>query len=125
MIDQGALGRFYEPGEFASEQVVTIVGPKLRTIENVRILGPVRDFTQVELSRTEPNLPAAQWYTAGPAADAATRRSSSDWRATGMSAMRRRSRSAARSSCCRWIRCWRSASIADCGLPIADCTVDC
>lgn len=43
----------YEPGEFASEQVVTLVGPRLRTIENVRILGPMRDFTQVELSRTD------------------------------------------------------------------------
>lgn len=43
----------YEPGEFASNEVVTVVGPKLRTLENVRILGPLRDFTQVELSRTD------------------------------------------------------------------------
>jgi putative phosphotransacetylase len=32
---------------------VTLVGPRLRTIEGVRILGPARDFTQVELSRTD------------------------------------------------------------------------
>lgn len=43
----------YEPGEFAANEVVTVVGPKLRTLENVRILGPLRDFTQVELSRTD------------------------------------------------------------------------
>lgn len=43
----------FEPGEFAANEVVTVVGPKLRTLENVRILGPERDFTQVELSRTD------------------------------------------------------------------------
>lgn len=39
--------------EFASDQVVTIVGPSLRAIENVRVLGPVRAKTQVEISRTD------------------------------------------------------------------------
>ena len=39
--------------EFASDQVVTIVGPSLRAIENVRVLGPVRKNTQVEISRTD------------------------------------------------------------------------
>ncbi|MFB3893040.1 MAG: phosphate propanoyltransferase [Phycisphaerae bacterium] len=43
----------YQPGEFASEQQVTIVGPRQRKIENVRILGPVRDYTQVEISLTD------------------------------------------------------------------------
>ena len=39
--------------EFASEQLVTLVGSSLKTIENVRILGPVRKHTQVEISRTD------------------------------------------------------------------------
>ena len=39
--------------EVASEQLVTLVGPSLKTIENVRILGPVRKHTQVEISRTD------------------------------------------------------------------------
>ena len=39
--------------EFASEQLVTLVGPSLKTIENVRVLGPVRKHTQVEISRTD------------------------------------------------------------------------
>ena len=43
----------YQPGEFASEQRVSIVGPRGRMIENVRILGPVRQITQVELSFTD------------------------------------------------------------------------
>ena len=40
-------------GQFASNEVVTIVGVKLRAIENVRILGPVRSKTQVEISATD------------------------------------------------------------------------
>ncbi|MCG3180360.1 MAG: hypothetical protein BIFFINMI_02719 [Phycisphaerae bacterium] len=43
----------YQPGEFASEQRVTIVGPRGRAIENVRILGPARNLTQVEVSLTD------------------------------------------------------------------------
>jgi propanediol utilization protein len=43
----------YQEGEFASEQLVTIVGPRQRIIPNVRILGPVRNYTQVELSYTD------------------------------------------------------------------------
>lgn len=39
--------------EFASEQFVTLVGPSLRSIEKVRVLGPVREHTQVEISRTD------------------------------------------------------------------------
>lgn len=39
--------------EFASNEVVTLVGPSLKAIENVRILGPVRKHTQVEISRTD------------------------------------------------------------------------
>ncbi len=43
----------YQPGEFAAEQRVTIVGPRRKAIENVRILGPVRARTQVEISFTD------------------------------------------------------------------------
>jgi len=39
--------------EFASNEVVTLVGPSLKSIENVRVLGPVRKDTQVEISRTD------------------------------------------------------------------------
>lgn len=42
-----------QPGEFASEQRVTLVGRSGRAIENVRVLGPIRTYTQVELSRTD------------------------------------------------------------------------
>ena len=40
-------------GQFASNETVTIVGLKLRAIENVRILGPVRKASQVEVSATD------------------------------------------------------------------------
>ena len=43
----------YQPGEFAAEQTVTVIGPRRRAIEKVRILGPVRPATQVELSLTD------------------------------------------------------------------------
>lgn len=40
-------------GQFASNEQVTIVGLKLRAIENVRVLGPVRSQSQVEISATD------------------------------------------------------------------------
>lgn len=43
----------YQEGEFASDQIVNIVGPKNRMIPGVRILGGVRKFTQIELSYTD------------------------------------------------------------------------
>ncbi|HGJ64869.1 TPA: phosphate propanoyltransferase [bacterium] len=43
----------YQPGEFAAAEVLTLVGPRLRAIQDVRILGPFREYTQVELSRTD------------------------------------------------------------------------
>jgi putative phosphotransacetylase len=41
-----------QPGEFAAQETVTIVGPK-NEIRNVRILGPARSQTQVEISRSD------------------------------------------------------------------------
>lgn len=43
----------YQEGEFASEQTVNIIGPRNRMIPGVRILGPCRNYTQVELSYTD------------------------------------------------------------------------
>lgn len=40
-------------GQFACEECCTIVGLKLRAIENVRVLGPARKATQVEISYTD------------------------------------------------------------------------
>ncbi len=40
-------------GQYAAKETVTIVGLKLRAIENVRILGPVRRCSQVEISATD------------------------------------------------------------------------
>ncbi|MEE1054006.1 MAG: phosphate propanoyltransferase, partial [Acutalibacteraceae bacterium] len=42
-----------QPGQFACKETLTIVGPSLRPIENVRVLGPVRKASQVEISRTD------------------------------------------------------------------------
>ncbi|MFZ5949245.1 MAG: phosphate propanoyltransferase [Candidatus Rifleibacteriota bacterium] len=41
-----------QPAQFAAEECITIVGPK-GIIEKVRILGPVRPATQVEISTTD------------------------------------------------------------------------
>ncbi len=41
-----------QPGQFACEERVTVVGPK-RELAGVSILGPVRSATQVELSLTD------------------------------------------------------------------------
>lgn len=41
-----------QPGQFASTSTVTLKTKK-GTIENVRVLGPVRNYTQVEISKTD------------------------------------------------------------------------
>ena len=42
-----------QPGQFACKEQLTIIGPSLRPIEGVRVLGPVRSSSQVEISRTD------------------------------------------------------------------------
>ncbi|KAF2955377.1 phosphate propanoyltransferase [Marinitoga sp. 38H-ov] len=41
-----------QPGQYAAEEVVTLVGPK-GSIERVRVLGPVRKETQIEISQSD------------------------------------------------------------------------
>jgi propanediol utilization protein len=43
----------YQEGEFASEETVTIIGPRQRMIPAVRVLGPCRKASQVELAFTD------------------------------------------------------------------------
>jgi len=43
----------YQDGFFAAEETVTMIGPRHRTITGLRILGPCRDHTQVELAFTD------------------------------------------------------------------------
>lgn len=40
-------------GQYAAKEQVTIIGPSLRPIEKVRVLGPLRKQTQVEISCTD------------------------------------------------------------------------
>ncbi len=47
------LKELSQPGQFACKEQLTIVGPSLRPIEGVRVLGPVRSASQVEISRTD------------------------------------------------------------------------
>jgi putative phosphotransacetylase len=42
-----------QPGQYACKEVLTIIGPSMRPIENVRVLGPVRGASQVEISATD------------------------------------------------------------------------
>lgn len=49
LVEKKAL---LQPDQYAAEQTVTLVGPKGR-LENVRILGPLRRRSQVEIARSD------------------------------------------------------------------------
>ena len=42
-----------QPGQYACKETLTIIGPSLRPIEGVRVLGPLRGSSQVEISKTD------------------------------------------------------------------------
>jgi putative phosphotransacetylase len=44
------LRPLHQEGHFAAEETVTLVGPKRRLISNLRILGPLRTASQIELA---------------------------------------------------------------------------
>jgi putative phosphotransacetylase len=43
----------YQEGNFAAKEMVTLIGPRSRLISNLRILGPLRDRSQIELAFTD------------------------------------------------------------------------
>jgi putative phosphotransacetylase len=47
------LRPLYQEGHYAAEETVTLVGPKRRLISNLRILGPTRKASQIELAFTD------------------------------------------------------------------------
>ena len=42
-----------QPGQYACKETLTLVGPAMRPIEGVRVLGPLRGKSQVEISMTD------------------------------------------------------------------------
>ncbi len=47
------LRGLYQEGQFASQETVTVIGPRSRVISSLRILGPCRPACQVELAYTD------------------------------------------------------------------------
>ena len=47
------MKRLYQDTDFAAQETVAVVGPRQRMIPGVRILGPCRKFSQVELAFTD------------------------------------------------------------------------
>jgi putative phosphotransacetylase len=43
----------YQEGNFAAKETVTLIGPRSRLISNLRILGPLRERSQIELAFTD------------------------------------------------------------------------
>jgi propanediol utilization protein len=48
-----SMRRLYQDTDFAANETVAVVGPRQRMIPGVRILGPCRKFSQVELAFTD------------------------------------------------------------------------
>ena len=42
-----------QPGQYACKETLTLIGPSQRAIESVRVLGPIRGKSQVEISMTD------------------------------------------------------------------------
>ena len=42
-----------QPGQYACKETLTLIGPSMRAIEGVRVLGPLRKNSQVEISATD------------------------------------------------------------------------
>ena len=47
------MKRLYQATDFASNETIAVVGPRQRMIPGIRILGPCRKFSQVELAFTD------------------------------------------------------------------------
>src|SRR5580658_5560743 len=47
------MRRLYQDTDFASNETIAVVGPRQRMIPGIRILGPCRKFSQVELAFTD------------------------------------------------------------------------
>ena len=47
------MRELYQQGFYAAEQTVMLVGPRRRMLPNVRVLGPTRSHSQVELAFTD------------------------------------------------------------------------
>jgi putative phosphotransacetylase len=48
-----SLRPLYQQGNFSAEETVVLIGPRGRSISNLRILGPVRSASQIELAFTD------------------------------------------------------------------------
>lgn len=48
-----SMRALYQPGEYACDQTFTVVGPTGKTLGPVRVLGPTRKASQLELSLTD------------------------------------------------------------------------
>ena len=47
------LKELSQPGQYACKETLTLIGPSMRAIEGVRVLGPLRKCSQVEISATD------------------------------------------------------------------------
>jgi len=45
-----------QPGQYACKEQLTLIGPSLKALEGVRVLGPIRKQSQVEISKTDSYL---------------------------------------------------------------------